>query len=363
MPPNDAALEAPLRHVYKALPHDSAAKHVQGAAEYVDDIPEPAGTLHVALGGSPVARGTIRGVDLAEVQSAPGVVAVVTAADIPGKNDVAPAFADEPVFARDRVIFHGQPVFAVVAASRDAARRAALRARFNIEAERPNVSVEQGKTSGERVLPDYAFIHGDAAKAIAAATRSSPARSASAARNTSISKARSRSPCRARTAPCWSTRSTQHPTEVQHIVAHVLGAARCTRHRATCAAWAAASAARKRQATQWAALAALAARVTGRPCKLRLDRDDDMIMTGKRHDFAVDYDVGFDNDGALRAVDVELAPRCGYSADLSLGVDRPGDVPCRQRLFLPELHDPLAADARPIPSRTPPSAASAVRRA
>ena len=101
MPPNSAASETPLRHVHKALPHDSAAKHVQGAAEYIDDIPEPAGTLHVAVGGSPVARGTIRGLDLAEVQSAPGVVAVVTAADIPGKNDVSPAFADEPVFAKD----------------------------------------------------------------------------------------------------------------------------------------------------------------------------------------------------------------------------------------------------------------------
>src|ERR1700722_9651884 len=145
MPPDSAASETPLRHVHKALPHDSAPKHVQGAAEYIDDIPEPAGTLHVAVGGSPVARGTIRGLDLVAVQSAPGVVAVITAADIPGKNDVAPAFADEPVLAADRVIFHGQPVFAVVATSRDAARRAALHARFNIEAERPNVSVEQGK--------------------------------------------------------------------------------------------------------------------------------------------------------------------------------------------------------------------------
>src|SRR5436305_8537945 len=139
MRPNSAASETPLRHVHKALPHDSAAKHVQGAAEYIDDVPEPAGTLHVAVGGSPVARGTIRGVDLTEVRNAPGVVTVVTAADIPGKNDVSPSFADEPVLAEDSVVFHGQPVFAVVATSRDAARRAALRARFDIEAERPKV--------------------------------------------------------------------------------------------------------------------------------------------------------------------------------------------------------------------------------
>ena len=91
MPPNDAALQAPLRHVHKALPHDSGAKHVQGVAEYVDDIAEPAGTLHVAVGGAPVARGTIRRIDLSEVRNAPGVVVVITAADIPGKNDISPA--------------------------------------------------------------------------------------------------------------------------------------------------------------------------------------------------------------------------------------------------------------------------------
>ena len=155
MPPDSAASETPLRHVHKALPHDSAAKHVQGAAEYIDDIPEPAGTLHVAVGGSPVARGTIRGLDLAKVQKEPGVVAVVTAADIPGKNDVSPSFADEPVLAKDCVMFHGQPVFAVVATSRDAARRAALRARFNIETRpqgRPPRCVARCRNHGEHRL-------------------------------------------------------------------------------------------------------------------------------------------------------------------------------------------------------------------
>ena len=95
MPPNSDVLEAPLRHVYKPLPHDSGAKHVQGSAEYIDDIPEPIGTLHIAVGGTPVARGWLRRLDLSEVRNAPGVVAVVTAADIPGKNDISPGSADE----------------------------------------------------------------------------------------------------------------------------------------------------------------------------------------------------------------------------------------------------------------------------
>ena len=137
MPPSETTIEAPLRHVHKALQHDSGAKHVQGSAEYIDDMLEPAGTLHIALGGSPVARGVIRHVDLADVLSVPGVVTVITAAHIPGRNDISPAHADEPVFAHDRVDYHNQPIFAVVATTRDTARRAALRGKIEIAVETP----------------------------------------------------------------------------------------------------------------------------------------------------------------------------------------------------------------------------------
>ena len=129
MPPNDVADFAQTTAVvHKPLPHDSARLHVQGSATYVDDIREPAGTLHLAIGMADKASGELRSLDLAAVRSAPGVVAVLTAADIPGKNDIAPVFADEPLFADRRVMFHGQPLFAVVARTRDEARRAARRA-------------------------------------------------------------------------------------------------------------------------------------------------------------------------------------------------------------------------------------------
>jgi xanthine dehydrogenase large subunit len=124
MPASEVALEQRLRHVYMPLPHDSGTKHVQGCADYVDDIAEPTGTLHVAVGGSPAARGTIRTLDLSEAANAHGVIAVITAADVPAKNDISPSAGDEPVFAEKDVIFHGQPVFAVVAQTRDAARSA-----------------------------------------------------------------------------------------------------------------------------------------------------------------------------------------------------------------------------------------------
>ncbi len=319
MPPSDAVLEAPLRHVYKALPHDSGAKHVQGNAEYIDDIAEPVGTLHVAVGGAPVARGTIRRIDLSEVHGAPGVVAVITAADIPGKNDISPANADEPVFAQTNVDFHSQPVFAVVATSRDAARRAVLRGRIEVDAEKPNISVEQGRAAGESVLPDYAFINGDVAKALAEA----PMRGAGTLRiggqehfylEGQVALA---VPGEDGAVLVYS--STQHPSEVQHIVARVLALpdsfVTCRVRR-----MGGGFGGKETQATQWAVIAALAARATGRPCKLRLDRDDDMTMTGKRHDFAVAYAVGYDAEGRIRAVDLDLDARCGCSADVSIGV-------------------------------------------
>jgi xanthine dehydrogenase large subunit len=223
MPPSDVILVAPLRHVYKALPHDSGAKHVQGAAEYIDDMPEPAGTLHVAVGGSPVARGTIHRIDLSEVHNAPGVVAVITAAHVPAKNDISPAKADEPVFAQTRVEFHSQPVFAVVATSRDAALRAALCGRIEVDAEKPNVSVEQGKAAGESVLADYAFVNGDVTKALAEAPLRSTGMFHIGGQEHFYLEGQVALAVPGEDGAVLVYSSTQHPSEVQHIVARVLG--------------------------------------------------------------------------------------------------------------------------------------------
>ena len=128
MPPSDdlALFDARTTTVvHKSLPHDSARLHVQGAATYIDDIGEPAGTLHIAIGMANKASGRLKSLGLEGVRGAPGVVTVLTAKDIPGKNDVAPVFADEPLFVEQDVMFHGQALFAVVARTRDQARRAA----------------------------------------------------------------------------------------------------------------------------------------------------------------------------------------------------------------------------------------------
>ena len=336
MPPIETAIEAPLRHVHKALPHDSGAKHVQGSAEYIDDMLEPAGTLHIALGGSPVARGAIRHVDLADVLSMPGVVTVITAAHIPGKNDISPAHADEPVFAHDRVDYHNQPIFAVVATTRDVARRAALCGKIEIAVEKPNVSVEQGRASGERVLPDYAFVGGDAGKAIADAPfRLSGAMHIGGQEHFYLEgQIAFAMPCEDGAMLVYS--STQHPSEVQHIVARVLALPDAF---VTCRVrrMGGGFGGKETQATQWAVIAALAARATGRPCKLRLDRDADMAITGKRHDFAVEYSVGCEANGRIRALDLDMDARCGCSVDLSVGVVDRAMFHADNAYFLPEF--------------------------
>ena len=187
--------------VHKAHPHDSARLHVRGAATYVDDIREPQGTLHIAIGMADKACGTLRGLDLSAVRAAEGVVAVLTAADIPGKNDVAPVFADEPLFADKEILFHGQALFAVVARTRDAARRAARLARIDIAEGSPAVTIEDALATGARVLPDYEFRRGDDSSAPSPTPRiGSRASSASAARSISISRGKPRSPSPAKRA-------------------------------------------------------------------------------------------------------------------------------------------------------------------
>jgi xanthine dehydrogenase molybdopterin-binding subunit B len=335
MPPNSDVLEAPLRHVHKPLPHDSGAKHVQGSAEYIDDIPEPIGTLHIAVGGTPVARGTLRSLDLSEVRNAPGVVAVVTAADIPGKNDISPGSADEPVLVQDTILFHHQPVFAVAATSRDAARRAALCAKIEVDAEAPNVTVAQGRASGETVMPDYAFINGEAAKTIAAAPLRSTGKIQVGGQEHFYLEGQVALAVPGEDGAVLVYSSTQHPSEVQHVTARVLGVpdsfVTCRVRR-----MGGGFGGKETQATQWAVLAAVAARMTGRPCKFRLDRDADMEMTGKRHDFAVEYSVGYDPDGRIRALDLDLDARCGCSADCSIGVVDRAMFHSDNAYFLPE---------------------------
>ena len=305
------------------LAHDSAELHVTGAATYIDDIREPDGLVHVEPGyAREGARGKIRSMDLSAVKSAPGVLAVLTAKDVPGVNDCSPARGalDDPIFAKGEISFHGQVIFAVVAETREQARRAARLAKIEIAAERPAVTVDQSLAMKVKdLLPPYEFKRGDFAKARKAAKhRVSESFLIGGQEHFYIEGQVSMALPEERGAMTVLS-STQHPTEIQHLVAKMLGVADA-KVTCECRRMGGAFGGKESQAAQWACLAALAARVTGRPAKCRLDRDDDMMMTGKRHDFRATYDAGFDATGLVTDVEVDFLARCGYSADLSSAI-------------------------------------------
>ena len=263
MPPNDVAdLALPPAVVHKPLPHDSARLHVQGSAIYVDDIREPEGTLHVAFGMADKARGSLRGLELAPVRAAPGVVAVLTAADIPGRNDIAPAFADEPLFADKEILFHGQPLFAVVARTRDEARRAARLAKIDIEEQTPSLTVADALKTGERVMDDYAFGRDGAVSAIDHAPYKLEGQLSIGGQEHFYLEGQASFAIPGEGDEMTVHASSQDPTETQHIVARVLGIPDAfvtveTRRMGG------GFGGKESQACTWAAMAALAARVTG----------------------------------------------------------------------------------------------------
>ena len=303
-----------LLHVGKPLAHDSAALHVSGAAHYIDDLPELDGTLHVAPGYAPNATcGNIRKLDLSAVRAARGVVAVLTADDVPHHNDYSPVGAnDDPILAKGRIDFHGQVIFAVVAETRDQARRAARLAVIDIETEKPFVTIAQSKTD---LLAPYAFI----SKGFKKSKSDIVGKLTIGGQDHFYLEGQVAYAIPQEKGGMHIHSSTQHPSEVQHCVAEMLGIddAQVT---CECRRMGGGFGGKESQAAQWAALAALAAHKTGRAAKCRLDRDDDMIMTGKRHDFEVAYSASLDQSLRISSMSAQMDARCGYSADLSSAI-------------------------------------------
>jgi xanthine dehydrogenase large subunit len=298
------------------IPHESAHLHVAGEATYVDDIPELAGTLHVALGTSQKAHALIKSMDLAAVRASPGVVAVLTCADIPGDNDCGPIIHDDPILAEGLVQYIGQPMFAVVAESFAAARRAATLGKVVYEELPAVLTPQQAKKMQSFVLPPLHLKRGDPARAIAGAKRRLGGEFFIGGQEQfylegQISYA---APKEDDCLHLWC--STQHPTEMQHVVAHALNL-RANQVVVEMRRMGGAFGGKESQSALFACVAAIAARHTGRPVKLRLDRDDDMMITGKRHCFHYEYQVGFDDEGRIQGARIEMCARAGFSADLS----------------------------------------------
>jgi xanthine dehydrogenase large subunit len=302
--------------VAAAVPHDSAAKHVTGAALYVDDLPEPAGMLHAALGLSTHAHAEIVRMDLVEVRAAPGVVAVLTARDVPGVNDVGPVFPGDPLLADGVVEYAGQALFAVAATTVAQARRAARLAEVEYRKLDAILTIDDALAGRSFVLPPHEMRRGDPETALSAAPRRLAGRIRTGGQDHFYLEGQVSFAVPGEDGDMLVWSSTQHPSEVQHLVAKVLALpdhAVMVEVRRMGGGFGG----KETQAAPFACMAALLARHTRRPVKLRLDRDDDMLLTGKRHDFRIDYDVGFDENGRIQAIVFEQAARCGFSPDLS----------------------------------------------
>ncbi len=314
---NDASipgLRTPL--IGEATPHESAHLHVAGAATYIDDIVEPRDTLHAALGRSARPHARIVALDLDPVREAPGVVAVLTAAGIPGVNDCGPVLRDDPILADGLVQYAGQPIFAVAATSVKAARHAAMRARVEY-ADLPAVlTIDDALATHSFVLPTEKLARGDAPAALAKSTHRLRGRFRCGGQDHFYLEGQVSLAVPREDGGMLVHCSTQHPGEVQMQVAHALGvhahdvAVECRR-------MGGAFGGKESQAALFACVAAILARQTGHAVKMRVDRDDDMMMTGKRHAFQYEYDVGFDGTGRILGLELLLASRCGFSADLS----------------------------------------------
>ena len=270
----------------------------------------------MALGLSPVAHGRLTGLDLAAVRAAPGVVDVIVAADLPGSNDVGPIQHDDPILADGDVHFAGQPIFAVAARTVEQARRAARLARPDIAPLPAILTIEEALAAESYVLPPVHVTRGDAAAALARAPHRLRGEIRSGGQDhfylegqiVARDSRRRRRDARA-LLDAASGRSAAH------------GRARARRARAPvvveCRRMGGGFGGKETQMSLFACVAAVVARRTGRAVKCRLDRDDDMIATGKRHAFLYRYDVGFDDEGRVLGLDLTLASRCGFSADLS----------------------------------------------
>jgi xanthine dehydrogenase large subunit len=304
----------------KPLPHDAAPLHVMGQARYIDDLSFPANALHLAFGLSTVAHGEITGLDLSAVRAAKGVVAVLSAEDLPDMPDCSPSAHDEPLLAVGKVHYVGQPVFLVIADSHLAARKAARLGKVTYRELPALLTVDEALAADSRFEKGpVIWAKGDAARAISDAPR--------VVEGSFEVGGQEHFYLEGQVAACLPQEggdmvvhsSTQHPTEVQHKVAHALHLPMSS-VRVEVRRMGGGFGGKESQGNALAIACAVAARATGRPCRMRYDRDDDMVITGKRHDLRIRYRVGVDGEGRILGLEFTHLFRCGWSQDLSLPV-------------------------------------------
>lgn len=312
---NEKTVTQKNTYVGKSITHESAHLHVSGKANYVDDIPEVEGTLYAGLGLAEIAHGKIINMDLSAVWQAEGVVSVLTGAELL-HNNCGPVVADEPIIATDTVSFFGQVIFVVVAKTYQQAQQASRLAKVTYEALEPILTIEQAIARQSWILPPVQLTAGDANAKLAVAPY----------RLQGMAQVGGQEHFYLEGQICYAYPkeedmlqvlcSTQHPTEMQLLISEAVGYGM---HQVSVEVrrMGGGFGGKESQSAQWACITAILSVKLKRPVKLRLDRDTDMIVTGKRHGFAYQWDVGFDEQGMILGLYIQLASNCGSSTDLS----------------------------------------------
>ncbi|MEM9187156.1 MAG: molybdopterin cofactor-binding domain-containing protein [Planctomycetota bacterium] len=325
-----------MASVGKAIPHDSAVGHVTGAALYIDDLPARRDELLIGLVGSPVASGRVTSIGVEEAKSVPGVAAILTAGDIPGERLIGPLIRDEPVLADAELQYVGQPVALIAAESEAALTEARRRVQVDLVETDPVLTIDRAIELERFIGPPRQIARGDAD----AALRAAPHRLSGVFHNLGQeqfyleSQAALAYPGEEGQIVVHS--STQSTTEIQHVVSEALGVGM---HEVVCVCqrMGGAFGGKETQAALPAIFAALAAAKTGRSCRLAYSKDDDMRITGKRHRYRTEWEVGFGDDGRISAYRVNFYSDGGASADLSTSVMERSMLHAENGYFIPDI--------------------------
>ena len=296
-------------------PHESGSKHVSGYANYIDDIVEPEGTLYGAIGYSKKAHAIIKKLDLREVWKSEGIVSVVTSADIPGRNDVGPVHDGDPIFPKKAEYF-GQPLFAVAATSVELARKAVLKAKITYKTLKPVINVREALEKKLFVLKGKKIKKGNPIKKINKAKNYLKNSFTLGSQEHFYLEGQIAFVIPQEDNDFKVYSSTQHPSETQQIIAKMLNQKNNSIN-VEVRRIGGGFGGKETQSFIFASICTLLSKKTKRPVKLRMDRDDDILITGKRHDFYADYEVGFSDRGIIEGVKIKLLSRCGISPDLS----------------------------------------------
>ena len=319
----------------KNLAHDSGIKHVSGFAEYTDDISEPLNTLYGAIGWSKKAHAKIKKIDLDNVRKSEGVISVVTYSDIPGRNDVGPVFDGDPIFPKTKVEYYGQPLFAVAATSMEFARKAVLKAKIFYQELKPVITIKDALKKKSLLFDPRIIKKGNASQKINNSKNKLKGNFTTGSQEHFYLEGQVALVIPKEDNNFLIYSSTQHPSETQQILAKMLN--QKSNSIDVLVRRIGGGFGGKETNFITAAICCLLSHKTKKPIKLRLDRDDDIIITGKRHDFFSDYEVGFDEKGRINGLKLKLASRCGMSPDLSMAINERALLHIDNAYFLRDL--------------------------